>query len=51
MKPRFFYVRRMQLRSWKVMPSFIRRKDSWKPYWVGIWARFGWRYVSIGIRF
>lgn len=51
MRLRAFYEPRMQIYCWKVRPSYIRWANSKRPSWIGVWFRFGWRYLSIGLNF
>ena len=46
-----YYTPKMQYRAWLVRPAYIRWADSWRPAWVGVWFRLGWRYLNIGLNF
>ncbi len=51
MRLKVFYRQRMCYRAWKIVPSYIPYAGTRRPCWMGIWARFGWRHVSIGLQF
>lgn len=51
MKLRLYYSPRFANKAFRVQPSYIRRKDGWKPAWIGVWFRFGWPYLNIGVKF